>query len=79
MFQRETHGMEIERILSSLLEDGGLPSAVENPGPSPMPERYVKDGRILRAAYGESAEEFSVGMSRWIAALGEVRRAEFYA
>ena len=78
-FQDENRGLAIERILSSLIEDGGLPLAAGISGASPMPERYVDDGRVLRAEYGDGAEGFAAGMSRWIAALGEVRRAEFHA
>ena len=79
VFQGEKRGMEIERILSSLIEDGGLPLAADMPGVSPMPQRYVEDGRVLRAVFGNGAEGFPKGMSRWIASLGEVRRAEFHA
>lgn len=79
IFRGERHGLEVERVLSSMIQNGGLPLATQIRGSSPMPDRYVEDGRVLHAVYASGAEDFAAGMTRWIEALGEVRRAEFRA
>ena len=79
VFGRERRAIRIEKILSSLLGDGGLPVATQIRGSSPMPVRYEEHGRVLEAVYESGAEGFSKGMIRWIEALGEIRRADFHA
>lgn len=79
IFGRERRAIQVEKILSSLLSDGGLPVATQIRGSSPMPVRYEEHGRVLEAVYESGAEGFSKGMIRWIEALGEIRRADFHA
>ena len=44
-----------------------------------MPSRYVRSGQALQAEFTDEGEDFSKGMERWFAALGEIRRARFSA
>ncbi len=78
-FKLETRGVEIERALASMLAERSLPLAAGLAGTSPMPERYDGDGSLRRARFGDGAEGFAAGLTRWTASLGDVRRAEFRA
>ncbi len=78
-FRLEKRAMEIEGILSTLLDDGGLPASPNVSGTSPMPEEYTKEGPVRVARFGVSSDRFPEGMMRWIKSLGEVRRAQFHA
>ena len=78
-FPAETRGVEVESILSSLLDRRELPLAHDIPGSSPMPARYVGDGRVLQADFRNGSVGFAAGLTRWIESLGTVRRATFHA
>ena len=78
-FELEARGMRIERALAAMLPDGELPLAQGFRGPSPMPLEYVGEGQLLQARFGPGPEGFAAGLRRWVAALGEVRRAGFHA
>ncbi len=78
-FRAEQQAMQVESILSRLLDDGSLPLSSNFDGPSPMPREYVREGPVRLARYPNPGEGFSEGMLRWVRSLDDVRRAEFHA
>lgn len=78
-FSGERRGMEIEEVLRNTLLWGSLPVPTGFRGPSPMPARYEDSDGVMVARYEPSDERFSEGLDRWVASVGDVRRALFHA
>jgi tetratricopeptide (TPR) repeat protein len=78
-FPFEKEAQEIETRLAAMLSGRELPLASDFAGTSPMPRRYkpVAEG-VAEAEFG-SESAFSDGVTRWIAALGHIRRVRFFA
>src|SRR5579871_6154381 len=77
-FPFEKEALQIEERLRTLLRGQALPRSENFRGTSLMPVRYrpVGDG-VSEAEFGGN-QEFQVGLDRWIASLGPVRRASFF-
>ncbi len=79
-FECEKIARVVEQTLGQMLRNGNLPLAPEFHGASPLPARYrtVAEG-VAQAEFGKSPFTFEDGLERWIASLGAVRSANFFA
>lgn len=79
-FPGELQAQRITSHLNRLIETKSLPLASEFRGSSPMPVRFRKIADdVSEAEYSLDATSFADGLAQWVASLGKVRSARFYA
>ena len=79
-FACEKSASIVEHHLGRLLETGTLPMAPEFHGSSPLPSGYHSVAEnVEQADFQASDVPFQEGLKRWIASLGTVRTADFFA
>ena len=80
IFQCEREAVVIEGRLNLLLETKALPLAANFHGVSPLPLRYKPVAEhVSQGEFDLRNVAFEDGLAAWLAALGKVRRAAFFA